>query len=108
MAQPEEEQNSSEKAWHQLQNKLKEQQEILQKQQNDIKNQQKQIDEQQSIINELSWQIRDLRNSVRACSEKIDAKMNVCSCRSSKSLKNPSSETGERNSVDWSARVCVV
>lgn len=97
MAQPEEDNPISEKAWHQLQNKLKEQQEILQHQKNEFINQQKQIDEQQSIINELAWQIRDLRNSVRACSEKIDAKINICCCPSKKSCKNQLlPETGER------------
>lgn len=95
MAQSEEENSTSEKAWHQLQNKLKEQQEILHQQKNEFINQQKQIDEQQSIINELAWQIRDLRNSVRAFSEKIDAKINICSCPSKKSCKNQLQETGE-------------
>lgn len=35
--------------------------------------QQRQIDDQRVVIDELAWQIRDLRDSVRQCTEKIYA-----------------------------------
>lgn len=52
--------------------KLDDQLFLIEQQRNRIEYQQQQIDDQRIIIEELAWQIRDLRDSVRQCSEKID------------------------------------
>lgn len=50
---------------------------IIEKQRNRLDNQQDQINDQRAIIEELAWQIRDLRDSVRKCSEQMSSKQNV-------------------------------
>lgn len=57
--------------------KFNEQLIIIENQRNRLDNQQEQINNQRAIIEELAWQIRDLRDSVRKCSEKISTKYNI-------------------------------
>lgn len=46
---------------------------IIEQQRERIEFQQHLIDEQHAIVDELAWQIRDLRDSVRQCCEKMSA-----------------------------------
>lgn len=51
--------------------KLENQMFVIEQQRDRIDYQQRQIDDQRVIIDELAWQIRDLRDSVRQCTEKL-------------------------------------
>lgn len=51
--------------------KLDDQLFIIEQQRERIEFQQHLIDEQKAIVDELAWQIRDLRDSVRQCCEKM-------------------------------------
>lgn len=55
----------------QFNKKFDEQARVILDQSNRLDEQQQQIHNQRAIIEELAWQIRDLRDSVRKCSEKV-------------------------------------
>lgn len=57
--------------------KIEEQTDIIRKQRDRLEAQQEQIFNQRIIIEELAWQIRDLRDSVRKCSEQISNNVNA-------------------------------
>lgn len=61
--------------------KLENQMLIIEQQRDRIDFQQRQIDDQRSVIDELAWQIRDLRDSVRQCSEKMYAQVGCGNCQ---------------------------
>lgn len=60
--------------------KLENQMFIIEQQRDRIDYQQRQIDDQRGIIDELAWQIRDLRDSVRQCTEKLYAHEGNSNC----------------------------
>lgn len=53
---------------------------IIEQQRDRIDYQQRQIDDQRIVIDELAWQIRDLRDSVRQCTEKINENIGCSNC----------------------------
>lgn len=55
----------------QFNKKFDEQARVIVDHRDQLESQQEQIHNQRAIIEELAWQIRDLRDSVRTCSEKI-------------------------------------
>lgn len=55
----------------QFNRKFEDQARTIRHQRDQLESQQLQLHNQSSIIEELAWQIRDLRDSVRKCSEKI-------------------------------------
>lgn len=55
----------------QFNKKFDEQARVIVDQRDRLESQQDQIHNQRAIIDELAWQIRDLRDSVRKCSEQI-------------------------------------
>lgn len=55
----------------QFNKKFDEQARVIVDQRDQLESQQEQIHNQRAIIDELAWQIRDLRDSVRKCSERI-------------------------------------
>lgn len=55
----------------QFNKKFDEQARVIVDQRDQLESQQEQIHNQRAIIEELAWQIRDLRDSVRKCSENI-------------------------------------
>lgn len=55
----------------QFNRKFVDQSRIIRQQRDRLEFQQEQLNNQRAIIEELAWQIRDLRDSVRNCSEKI-------------------------------------
>lgn len=63
-------------------NKFDDQLLIIEKQRDRLDKQQEQLNYQRSIIEELAWQIRDLRDSVRKCTEQIKCLKHV-ECRES-------------------------
>lgn len=54
--------------------KLLDQAYIIKQQQNRMDRQQQQLNHQRAIIDELAWQIRDVRDSLRKCSEQMQSK----------------------------------
>lgn len=60
--------------------KLENQKLVIEQQRDRIDYQQRQIDDQRVIIDELAWQIRDLRGSVRQCTEKIYERNGCSDC----------------------------
>lgn len=82
----------------QFNRKFEDQARIIRQQQDRLESQQQQLHNQCAIIEELAWQIRDLRDSVRKCNEKISnvvhSKQNVNSPESHLTLNIP--ETNHR------------
>lgn len=80
--------------------KLESQMFIIEQQRDRQEYQQRQIDDQRVVIDELAWQIRDLRDSVRQCTEKmyaIDGCTNCVSIRKENIEIPTSSNKGKVN-----------
>lgn len=91
--------------------KLESQMFIIEQQRDRIDYQQRQIDDQRGIIDELAWQIRDLRDSVRQCTEKIYAQEACSNCstirKDSESPAVPSrSRLNRQNNIEKDGTYC--
>lgn len=57
--------------------KLLDQAYIIREQQKRLDIQQQQLNQQRAIIDELAWQIRDVRDTLRKCSEQVQSKNHI-------------------------------
>lgn len=57
--------------------KLLDQAYIIKQQQNRLDIQQEQLNQQRAIIDELAWQIRDVRDTLRKCTEQMQSQEHV-------------------------------
>lgn len=84
--------------------KLEKQMFVVEQQRDRIDYQQRQIDDQRGIIDELAWQIRDLRDSVRQCTEKLYAHEGYSNCstirKDSPNLASSSRDEQSHNQKD--------
>lgn len=73
---------------------------IIEQQRERIDFQQHLIDDQRAVVDELAWQIRDLRDSVRQCCEKVtEFEGNQCAKSSSSGMDRSAVSTNGRRRI---------